>query len=221
MHRRELFTVGMAAISFGIATAGCLEGPISTRGNDSPEPATAEQTQEQATPTDRQTLTETGSLNQLQVDATVIQKASTSSPARIQTTLTNMGDEPVEFGTGTTLIFHHEGDLADATVILYPESYIGPNETPEEATNDCWRYTDNKMLVQGALAIRNLAPGESFAEVQKLYTVGPNAPCRPDGEYQFSTHVSGQNGSRGLVLKLTLSIGDETLQVTTSERMNQ
>ena len=39
----------MAAISSGIATAGCLEGPFSTRGNDSPEPDTAEQIQERAT----------------------------------------------------------------------------------------------------------------------------------------------------------------------------
>lgn len=202
MRRRPvLLVVG------GLLTAGC-----SGLSGSSPPP-TAD-----TTATETADTTPAGTLQQLTFDATVISQSAQASPATIATTLTNTGEIPVEVGTGPTLVFRVDGDALKHSILLYPETFIGPNETPTESTDSCWRYTDDRFLVQDSLEYHTVAPGEAIEESHRVYTVGEDSPCLPAGKYLFSDEVIGADESSTMVLEIALTIaGDGQVAVTADE----
>lgn len=148
-------------------------------------------------------------------------ESSAETPAKLRTELTNAGDGPVKFYTGPTLVFRADGDAFEHGVLLYPDEFVGPNETPTEPSGDCWRYTDDDYLVQQQAVGRTLEPERSLTETHSVYTVGEETPCLPDGEYAFYDEVWRERESETMALAVTLTVEGGTLEATASESMEQ
>lgn len=151
--------------------------------------------------------TETPGLDALAFDVRVSRQQSADAPATVEGELTNTGRRSVRFLTGPTVVPRNVGDHR-RSVLLYPHTYVGPNETPRQPDGGCWRYTDDDMLVQDVLEQRELAADGAFSETYSLYTVGGVGPCLPAGEYRFEDEVLSQDESRRLTVWIDLAVDD-------------
>lgn len=160
------------------------------------------------------TVTLPRSLEQLSFTAQVVRQSSSESPPLVETTLTNSGADTITIGTGPTLVFRVQKQLSEQTILLYPDEGTGPNETPDQPTRDCWRYTDDHFFVQDIQDQPQLKSGESLTARHHVYTVGTETPCLPSGEYTFSDTVYDQENTHNLPLILTVDIdGKQTISV--------
>lgn len=141
----------------------------------------------------------------LSFDVAVGEQSAVETPATIRTTLTNTGENAVEVGTGPTLVFRTENAF-EYGLLLYPQTNIGPNTTPDGRTDGCWRYTDERFLVRDVREWQRLEPEGTMEELHHVYTVGTDPLCLPEGEYPFVDEVAVDDESRLLELTVTLSI---------------
>lgn len=193
LDRRALLRA--SAICAGGVNAGCVDSLPSMQSDPSTPPETA-------------TPAETG--GPLTFGARVVDQPSTDSPATIRTALTNAGERPVMVGTGPTLVFRAGQHAFEHGIVLSPETYVGPNETPDAPADGCWRYTDDDFLVQDVREWHTLDPDESFVEHQRVYTVGTGGPCLPTGEYRFGDEdVVWGKDSRTLLLTVVLTVHED------------
>lgn len=146
------------------------------------------------------------SLDQLVFDVEVIADASDDHPTQILAELRNDGQGTVIFGSGPTIVPIHEAGRVE-TVLLYPETFVGPNEVPEEPTDGCWRYMDDDLLVQSERRGYKLEEGDAFEETYSLYTVGQETECLPAGEYRFIDEIvdEDEEESRELLVEVTIA----------------
>ena len=119
----------------------------------------------------------------------------------------------MQIGTGPTIVPTHRDGRLD-TLLLYPDTYVGPNSAPDELTNGCWRYAGDDFLVQDSVEWRDIAPDAAFAETYQLYTVGAESPCLPKGEHRFETSVYFQSEETPVTVGLILRIDGDSPTVS-------
>lgn len=187
--RRRALLQSCGAV-LGVAIAGCPAEPDDLSG--SPDRSKSE--------------TPSGSLEDLAFEATVTGQGSDRRPPMVETGLTYHGPDPITVGTGPTLVFRAAGDALDTDLLLYPEADVGPNETPTEPRDGCWRYTDDRFLVQDILEQHRLEPGDAITERHRIYTTCSDCRCRPPGEYSFGDSVVDADRARELSLELRLDV---------------
>lgn len=187
-RRRTLLQYCGAALS--VAIGGCHADPDDLAGS----------------PDRSDSKTAPGSLEDLAFEATVTGQASDRRPAMVETSLTNHGPNPITVGTGPTLVFRAAGDALDTDLLLYPDADVGPNETPTEPRDGCWRYTDDRFLVRDILEQHRLDPGNGITERHRIYTSCADCRCRPEGEYSFRESVVHPDRPRELSLTLGLDV---------------
>lgn len=146
----------------------------------------------------------TGSLDQLVFDVEVTKQASEDHPTRLHAELRNDGARTVEFVTGPTIVPRHGGGIGP--VLLYPETRIGNNETPETPTDGCWRYTDGLLVVYDEAIVRTVRAIGAYEETYSLYTVGEETECLPAGEYRFTDEVTTPDESASATLVVDVRI---------------
>lgn len=147
------------------------------------------------------------SLDQLVFDVEVVAGASDDHPTRIHAELRTDGWGTVTFGTGPTVVPIHEAGRVE-TVLLYPDTYVGPNEVPEEPTDDCWRYRGDDLLVQSDRRFHDLRTGDAFEETYTLYTVGEETECLPAGSYRFTDEIVDEDEEESRELHVDVTVGD-------------
>lgn len=115
----------------------------------------------------------------------IVREAATSeSPPRLRTTLTNTSDGSVTVGEGRAVHFEYVTDDSNALVLLPGES---DREWP--AAPDCWRLTEG-ILVTEEYRTFEIEAGASSSRVVDLYATVDGDGCLPVGEYRFETTVS-------------------------------
>lgn len=163
---RRQFLAGLAAAgSAGIA--GCPDGGGST-GTPTPTP--------------------TASVADLTYGAEVLEQLSAEAPASVRTMLLNHGDATVGVEARETVVLEFEYG-PDRAVLLFPETPVGPNETPSGPAGGCWRYTDDGFLVRDVAELHEVDPEGAFTETYRVYTRGEERSCLPDGQYGFGATV--------------------------------
>lgn len=163
---RRRFLTGLAAAG-SAGVAGC---PAGERSDGTPTPTPA------------------GSVADLSYDAGVLEQPSTEAPASIRTMLVNHGDATVRVEARETIALRYEYG-PERAVLLFPETPVGPNETPSTPEGGCWRYTDDGFLVRDLAEFHEVDPDGAFTETYRVYTRGAERSCLPDGAYGFSATV--------------------------------
>ena len=70
-----------------------------------------------------------GTVDDLTYSATVLEQRSTDSPARIQTELTNSGEQEIEISAKETIVLRYDNGPG-FKIILLPKTDVGPNDPP-------------------------------------------------------------------------------------------
>lgn len=198
LPRRHLLRA--SAIGLGVSTAGCYDETTGASAERATDETPATGTPAEETPTPARTR------GPLSFVARVVEQPSEEAPATIRTKLTNTSENEIAVGTGPKLVFRAPDDAFEHGLVLYPETFVGPNATPDEPTDGCWRYTDDEFLVQDLLEWRSVEGGGSIGERHRVYTVGTDRPCLPDGVYPFGEDVFVDDESRVLDLEVSLTV---------------
>lgn len=149
---------------------------------------------------------ETASLDQLVLDVAVTDQSSEDRPTRIRAELRNDGRGTVEFVTGPTIVPRRESGFGP--VMLYPDTRIGNNRTPEYSSG-CWRYNDDLLFVYDEAIGRELGEGDTYEETYSLYTVGEETECLPAGEYRFTDEITTPDETASVTLVVDVIIDDD------------
>lgn len=200
-HHPRRRIIELATVGLGAFLAGCL-GAARNDSEDEGGDTTTD------TPADSNTGTPIGKLDQLSLGAAVETQPSQETPGTIRTGLLNTGNAPVEIGTVPTLVFR-KSDVSTQEILLYPRTFIGPNTTPTEPSNGCWRYTDDNFLVQTNTEFHTIDPGEAFTETHQLYTYGEEPECLPSGDYTLHDEVVNREKSQSLWLTINIQINEQ------------
>ena len=121
----------------------------------------------------------------LPVDPTVdvVREAATSaSPPRLRTTLTNTDDDRVRVGEGRAAHFEYVTDDSGLLILLPPA-----NDYPAEP--DCWRLTEG-IAVTEEYRTFEVDAGASSSRLVDLYATPEADGCLPVGEFRFETTVA-------------------------------
>lgn len=192
---RRQFLAGLAVAGW-TGLAGC-----SIRGQDDRTP----------------TETPPGTVEDLSYAAEVIEQPSTEAPARIRAELANHGESRVRVESRETIALGFEYG-PEYAVLLFPETPVGPNGTPSEPAEGCWRYTDGDYLVRDLAVFHEVEPGDTFVETYRLYTRGEERTCLPDGQYGFGETV--RDGAKGeLEVRIDVAIDGGHVEVEAAERL--
>lgn len=188
--RRKIIFI--SALGWAAGFSGCFSPTI---GSDDTETLTVSSTDDND---DSQTL---------EFESKILTQQSGNDPIMIRTEIRNMSENKITLLTGPTLVFFPRSGIGEG-ILLYPDQYIGPNETPENRKKNCWRYTDNDFLVQDIEKQHSLSPGEEITEDHAVYTIGKEG-CLPEGEYIFEDKVtlSKIDQEITLILHVTVSNG--------------
>lgn len=115
----------------------------------------------------------------------IVREAATPDyPPRLQTTLTNTGEQEIRLGEGRAVHFEYVVDNSEVLVFLPGED---ENEYPAEP--DCWRLTDDVAVTEEYQTFA-LEPGASRSRLVDLYARPGEDACLPVGEFRFETTVS-------------------------------
>lgn len=142
----------------------------------------------------------------LSFDATVERQPSPTAPAEVRVALRTTSG-PFEVRFGPALLFSDGTGPPSRDVWILPETDVGPNDPPDEATDGCWRYTAERYVESSPPEGRPLAPDAPLTERYRLYTLGTDGPCLPDGRYRFDGPLELPNERVTLGLTLSLSGG--------------
>ncbi|RAW46166.1 hypothetical protein DQW50_05150 [Halorubrum sp. 48-1-W] len=122
---------------------------------------------------------------ELPIDPTVdvVREAATSeSPPRLRTTLTNTGDDRVRIGEGRAVHFEYVTDDSGLLLLLPPADWY-------PAEPDCWRLTEG-IAVTEEYRTFEVDAGASSSRVVDLYATPEADGCLPVGEFRFETTVA-------------------------------
>lgn len=191
--RRRLLRATVPALG-GLA-AGCVGGDPTPKPTDDASTATAT--------TDAPPAADTPLL----FTAEVVTQPGEGGPGTVRTALVATGEDTVRVATGPTLVF---GFDPDRRLLLLPVTYVGPNRTPATPSGGCWRYADDRFLVQDIREWHDLSPGQTLGQNHRVYTVDADGPCLPAGEHRFTDEsVVVGTDERDAGLAVVLTVGED------------
>lgn len=158
----------------------------------------------------------------LTFSAEMVRQQSDEAPARVSATLTNAGSSTVEIGFGPTLLFTDNTAADDLewadSLVIDPETYIGPWSDPVRTEDGCWRYpAEAWRAIQSILEYRELEPQQSIEETYDIYTAANASSCLPNGSYRFQDKGVIGNDSQSVTLTLVLHVDDDQEISATTE----
>ena len=153
-----------------------------------------------------------GTVNDLAYSATVLEQRSTDSPARIRTELTNSSEQEIEISAKETIVLRYNNGPG-FKIILLPKTDVGPNDPPEEASGECWRYSKNNLLARDIEVWHSVNSKEAFRETYSVFTKSDDTQCLVSGEYWFTDTIQDrENNKLGLLLNISISNSNITVE---------
>jgi hypothetical protein len=138
--------------------------------------------------------------------AAVLRQSSEDGPARIEVTLANGSDAPIELGFKPALYAGFQSRVND--VRLRPVADVG--EYPEPSyENDCWTMPSETVSRVTGTEYRALDPGAEYTEQYDLFTIAGSGDCLPDGSYAITTEADVRGTQDRLSLTLRFTLGED------------
>lgn len=214
MPRRKLLEA--SSVYGGSVLAGCTTGGNPGRGGTDALTETASPAGQDGSGTGAPTGAATAGVDALSYSAAVVEQQSSSTPATIRAELANTSESEARFGARETIVLGYEAGPGNR-VLPFPETEVGPNDPPEEASDGCWRYTDEYFHARDVEEWHTIDPEGAFQETYRLFTWGEDRTCLPDGDYRFAETIRDEETNE-LQVTVEISLTDDHVTVDASDR---
>lgn len=188
--RRTILRGSGLALATGLA--GCAGGPFGSTDSSAestPEPKPAGVT----------------------FSGAVRRQSSEDDPARVEITIANESDAPIDLGFGPALYAGFQSRVNDLR--LRPVADVG--DFPDPSYEDgCWTMPSETVSQARETEFRTLDPGGEYTERYDLFTIAGAGDCLPDGGYAVTTEVEVRGVQARLSLTLQFSIDGTTVEMS-------
>lgn len=136
----------------------------------------------------------------------VRRQSGEDDPARVEITIANESDAPIDLGFGPALFAGFQSRVNDLR--LRPVADVG--DYPETSyENGCWTMASETVSNATRTEYRAFDPGGEYTERYDLFTIAGSGDCLPDGSYAITTETEIRGTQDRLSLTLGFSVGDD------------